>query len=68
MTREALDTSKRWFEEVWNQRRLATVDELLSDESVCYGEGDPIRRVVNGKLTEGWQYSNIAEILRTLRE
>lgn len=33
----------RWFEEVWNLRRLPTIDELLDDESVCYSELGPIR-------------------------
>jgi steroid delta-isomerase-like uncharacterized protein len=28
----------RWFEEVWNQRRAETIDELLTAESVCYAE------------------------------
>jgi len=27
--------AKRWFEEVWNQRRSETIDELLTPESVC---------------------------------
>ncbi len=33
----------RWFEEVWNQRRTDTIDELLTDESVCYSESGPLR-------------------------
>lgn len=34
---------RRWFEEVWNQRRSALVDELLTDESVCHAEDGPMR-------------------------
>jgi steroid delta-isomerase-like uncharacterized protein len=30
----------RWFEEVWNQGREETVDELFSPEGVAYGLGD----------------------------
>jgi steroid delta-isomerase-like uncharacterized protein len=30
--------SRRWFEEVWNQRRSATIDELLTPESVGHLE------------------------------
>lgn len=26
----------RWFEEVWNQKREATIDELVNADSVCY--------------------------------
>jgi steroid delta-isomerase-like uncharacterized protein len=33
----------RWFEEVWNQRRTDTIDELLTDESVSYSEAGPLR-------------------------
>lgn len=28
--------ARRWFEEVWNQRRGDTIDELLTPESVCH--------------------------------
>ena len=124
----------RWFEEVWNERRSEAIDELMTDESVCYtdqgpmrggeefrqqqylpllsafpdlrvqvdgivdsdeevvvrwsahgthtGEGLPIPptmnpasftgiswiRVRDGKLHEGWQASNIAEVLRRLAD
>lgn len=30
---------RRWFEEVWNQGREATIDELFSADGVCYGLG-----------------------------
>jgi steroid delta-isomerase-like uncharacterized protein len=33
----------RWFEEVWNQRRTDTIDELLTDESVNHSESGPLR-------------------------
>jgi predicted ester cyclase len=32
----------RFFDEVWNQRWEATIDELLTDESICYTDGLPI--------------------------
>lgn len=35
----------RWFEEVWNQRLAATIDELLTPESVCFGDDGPIRGI-----------------------
>lgn len=28
---------RRWFEEVWNQRRLSTVDELLDAGTIAHG-------------------------------
>ncbi|WP_164102311.1 ester cyclase [Candidatus Laterigemmans baculatus] len=121
----------RWFEEVWNQRRAETVDELMTAESICYGDLGPMQGasdfrklfyepltqalpdlrvtvdgivddeqqvvvrwtakgthtgaglpvpptqralefsgiswicVRNGKLYEGWQQSNLAEVLRS---
>jgi predicted ester cyclase len=30
---------RRWFEEVWNQRRLETVDELLAPDAVAHDLG-----------------------------
>ncbi len=35
--------ARRWFEEVWNQRRTDTIDELLTDESVSHSEAGPLR-------------------------
>ena len=31
------ELTHRWFEEVWNQKRLETVDELLSSEAQAHG-------------------------------
>lgn len=124
----------RWFEEVWNQRRAETIDELMTDQSVCFTDQGPMRgpaefrqaqyepllkafpdlhvevedslasdnavvvrwtatgthtgdglpipptgkavtfsgmswiRTHDGKLWEGWQSSNISEVLRQLAE
>lgn len=33
---------RRWFEEVWGQRRAEVVDEMLTAESVCYAEQGPV--------------------------
>ena len=37
----------RWFEEVWNQKREAAIDELMAEESIVHGlvgpDGKPIR-------------------------
>jgi len=36
--------TRRWFEEVWNQNRAATIDEMLDPEVVIHGldgEGQP---------------------------
>jgi len=124
----------RWFEEVWNQRNEAVIDELMSPDGVCYLDDGPLHgpdefrtrqyepftkafsslnvtvegtvcegdevvvrwsatgvhtgeglgfkatntpvtfrgttwiRVKDGKLHEGWQTSNIPEVLRQLGE
>lgn len=34
--------ARRWFEEVWGQRKTEVVDELLNAESVCYSEQGPV--------------------------
>ena len=33
------DLARRWFEEVWNSRRDATVRELLAEKAVAHMEG-----------------------------
>ena len=38
------DLARRWFEQVWNQRNAATIDELLHDEAVGYMEGPIVTR------------------------
>lgn len=32
---------RRWFEEVWNQKSEAAIDELLAPDCVAYGLPDP---------------------------
>src|SRR5687767_13655800 len=32
--------SRRWFEEVWNQGREATIDELAAPNAACRGVGE----------------------------
>ncbi|HVJ87630.1 MAG TPA: ester cyclase [Caulifigura sp.] len=126
--------ARRWFQEIWNDRRDATIDEFLTSESVCYADQGELKgvecfrlqqyqpflgafpnlhvtvenlladgdqavvrwsargthlgadlgipstgrvvtmhgitwmRFVGGKLMEGWQQSNILEVIRSLRE
>lgn len=43
MSQENIAVVRRWFEEVWNQRRAETIAELLTEESVCYLDEGPIR-------------------------
>jgi steroid delta-isomerase-like uncharacterized protein len=43
MTTENVNMVRRWIEEVWNQRRTDTIDELLTDESVSHSESGPLR-------------------------
>lgn len=31
---------RRWFDEVWNEGREATIDELFAESGVAYGLGD----------------------------
>lgn len=31
--------ARRWFEEVWNQRRTETARELIAPDAVCHSEG-----------------------------
>src|SRR5215472_1140366 len=46
MSVDAYTILHRWFDEVWNQGREETVDELLAADGVGYGlgEGDAVAR------------------------
>lgn len=66
---------RRWFDDVWNQQREDTIDELCSKNAVGYGQtadGSPIRGPDNFKLF--WKqflsaFSSIhVEIHRTIAE
>jgi hypothetical protein len=35
---------RRWFEELWNQRRLETINELLAPDAISYDLAGPTRR------------------------
>lgn len=35
--------ARRWFEEVWNQRRAETIDELVTADSLCFTDTGVIR-------------------------
>ena len=41
MEAETVAVALRWFEEVWNLRRDETIDELLTDDSVCHADDGP---------------------------
>ena len=39
------DLARRWFEEVWNQKREATIDELFAADGIAYGLGEGGRQL-----------------------
>lgn len=43
MTSTTTIVVRRFFDEIWNQRREATIDELLDDESVCHTDNGEVR-------------------------
>src|SRR4051794_18193629 len=43
MANENVGLARRWFEEVWNQRRTDSIDELLTDKSISHSESGPLR-------------------------
>lgn len=43
MSAENVALVRRFFEEVWNQRRAETIEELLDEESVCQSDIGELR-------------------------
>lgn len=43
MATDCLDLARRWFQQVWNERRDDTIDELVTAESVCHADDGPMR-------------------------
>jgi predicted ester cyclase len=43
MSAESIAVVRRFFHEVWNDRRQETIDELLDDESSCQSDNGEIR-------------------------
>jgi steroid delta-isomerase-like uncharacterized protein len=40
MSNDNVELLRRWFQEVWNERRSETIDELLALQSVCHADDD----------------------------
>ena len=37
--------ARRWFEEVWNDRRESTIEEFLTNDSVCHADQGDLRGI-----------------------
>lgn len=53
MSRHCRDLSHRWFEEVWNQKRLEAVDELVTETSVGHSEAAQMASISEFKHFHG---------------
>lgn len=42
MLQDPVAVVRRFFEEGWNQRRIDVIDDVLTDESVCYADDGPL--------------------------
>ena len=49
MSHDNVALLRRWFQEVWNERRAATIDELLHPQSVCRADDEVLRGVAEFK-------------------
>ena len=43
MSAENVDVVRRFFDEVWNQHRQETIEELLDDDSCCQSDSGELR-------------------------
>lgn len=41
--------ARRWFEEVWNQKRAETADELVAEDGVCHSPAGTLRGTADFK-------------------
>lgn len=48
MTADNKTLMHRWFEEVWNQGRAETIDELMAEDCVVHGLADAAGKEVRG--------------------
>lgn len=46
--RDAATLMRRWFDEIWNQGRIESVEDLLAEDSVNWGVGRPDQSSVGG--------------------
>jgi steroid delta-isomerase-like uncharacterized protein len=49
MTADNKTLMHRWFDEVWNQGRAETIDELMAEDCVIHGLADASGKDVRGK-------------------
>jgi hypothetical protein len=42
---ETASLARRWFEELWNDRREAMIDEFLTEDSVCHADQGELRGI-----------------------
>ena len=60
--------AKRWFEEVWNQGKLATIDELLADDSVIHDAFQEIVGPAGFKTFYHGIHANFSSVHLTLHQ
>jgi hypothetical protein len=66
------ELAKRWFEEVWNQGRESTIDQLLHPDGKATGKkttvpGSSFIHCRDGKITDGWNFMNRPQRLNNSR-
>jgi hypothetical protein len=60
--------AKRWFEEVWNQGRESTIDELFHPQGKkTTVPGSSFIHCRDGKLTEGWNFMDLTKTTQQLQ-
>ena len=69
--------SQRWFDEVWNNRREAAIDELRHPGGRAFGfpatqrkvsfSGSSFMHLHNGKLHDAWNFFDFTAVVHELR-
>ncbi|HVJ68967.1 MAG TPA: ester cyclase [Caulifigura sp.] len=49
---QTADCARRWFQEVWNDRREATIEEFLTPASVCHADQGDLQGIEAFRLQQ----------------
>jgi predicted ester cyclase len=68
MSEKTRELARRWFEEVWNERRDETIDEMLHPDCIGHHEGHVTRGPADFKAMRGGLIQVVPDIALHVEE